>query len=56
MQFSGFIHSILNDAKSKDDLIEVDEEDNIYVGTYLIQKIKIIYINDSLVSCIGIFL
>jgi hypothetical protein len=52
MLFSIFILSRLNEANSKDDLIEVDEADNIYVGTYLIQKIKIFYINDSLVSCV----
>jgi hypothetical protein len=33
MQCSVFIHSRLNEAKSKDDLIEVDEVDNIYVPT-----------------------
>ena len=52
MLFSIFILSRLNEANSNDDLIEVDEADNIYVGTYLIQKIKIFYINDSLVSCV----
>ena len=56
MLFSIFILSRLNEANSKDDFIEVDEADNIYVGTYLIQKIKIFYINDSLFSCVDRYL
>ena len=56
MLFSIFILSKLNEAKSLEDLIEVDEAANIYVGTYLIQKIKNFYINDSLVSCVDLYL
>jgi len=43
--------SKLNQANSIDNLMKVEEAANIYVGTYLIQKIKSFYVNESLVSC-----
>ena len=43
--------SKLNEANSIDNFMNVEEAADIYIGTYLIKKIKSFYVNKSLVSC-----